>query len=751
MDGEWPEQFSELYNWLVLGCSGGDNHVIQPDLGAEVNGLPGAAANMGNNTNAAAADQGNGGGQANGDQRAGTRHFRRRHTVAQIQILEAAYQEGRHPDEKRRLELSRRTGLSPTQVQIWFQNRRNSGKSKAQQKETEEFQEENGRLQAEKQALMSALQNRLCITCRGEDTPERQRLYAENVMLKDAHMRIADYLKNVSGGRLQVMNHTVVDTHAPLTLTAPNPVMIPDEGVARDNPETNGNTLVVQHVACAMEELKVLAGLGAPLWSLAEGGEVEVINYKEYMKMMFPNERHEMEFCAEATRKTGIISCTATDLVGILMNADWWSQTFPGIVASATTSKIITPGDSGDGLVQLMSAELRVLSPRVPVRKINFIRRCQKIAENTWVVVDVSVDGIRDQDGAPSTYTACKLQPSGCHIQELNNGHCQVTWIVNMAHDEATVPPLHHPLFRSGWALGACRWIASLQRRCDYIASLHTNPVLTLNTRSGGVAPITPEGRKSVLEVAHRMTLKFYEAICGPGTQPWTSVDERRGSCGVGAERFEVDVRVVTFPVGTTGATVLRATTTVWLPGTPAQRVFNYLCDGDRRTEWDIGANRTSTIRQEGSFSTGQLDGNSVSLLRTIASNGAYGKLFLQESCIDASCMVLAYAPIDDQTIQDVINGTHTSFSLLPSGVVVLPDGNAEPGAPSTSAMCSSSSSAGHRSNSGSLVSTMYQTLLSGQPPEHLFKAVAENVGNLLCQAIDKIKSGVHANVVLAA
>ena len=89
MDGEWPEQYNDLYNWLGLGYPGGDNQAIQHNLGAEVNGLPGAAANMGNNTNAAAADQGNGGGQANGDQRAGTRHFRRRHTVAQIQILEA--------------------------------------------------------------------------------------------------------------------------------------------------------------------------------------------------------------------------------------------------------------------------------------------------------------------------------------------------------------------------------------------------------------------------------------------------------------------------------------------------------------------------------------------------------------------------------------------------------------------------------------------------------------------------------------
>ena len=136
------------------------------------------------------------------------------------------------------------------------------------------------------------------------------------------------------------------------------------------------------------------------------------------------------------------------------------------------------------------------------------------------------------------------------------------------------------------------------------------------------------------------MTLKFYEAICGPGTQPWTSVDERRGSCGVGAERFEVDVRVVTFPVGT-GATVLRATTTVWLPGTPAQQVFNYLCDGDRRTEWDIGANRTSTIRQEGCFSTGEVHGNSASLLRTIVSPVGYSASFILIFCCCYSIEIL--------------------------------------------------------------------------------------------------------------
>ncbi|KAE8783529.1 Homeobox-leucine zipper protein ROC5 [Hordeum vulgare] len=777
MDGDWLEENSDLYNWLVLGFASGDNQVIQHDLGAETDGLLGDATNV-SNTHAAAADQENGGGQTNGDQRARTRHFRRRHTAEQILILEAAFEGYQHPDEKRRLELSRRTGLSAAQVQIWFQNRRNTGKNKAQKKETEEYQEENGRLQAEQQALISAMQNKICIPCRGEGTPEWHRLYAEHVRLKDEQMRIAAFLNSVSGGRLQVINHTVVDTgnasaatdhdavpppshHAPLTVTDPNPVMFPDEGIAGDVDETAGRTLLLQHVVCALEELKVLVGLDAPLWSTPQGGEVEVINYREYLETMFPGmyERYEMDFCADATRKTGIISCTATDLVGILMDAEWWSQTFPGIVASATTSKIITPGDSGHGLAQLMSAELRVLSPLVPVRKINFIRHCQRLEENTWAVVDVSVDGILEQDGgqaaalddgAPSTHTACKLLPSGCHIQELENGYCQVTWIVNMVHDEATVPPLHHPLFRSGWALGASRWLASLQRRCEYIAFLHSssNPTRSLNNTA---VAITPEGRKSVLEAAHRMTLRFYEAICGPAALPWRSVHECRGSCGIGAERFEVVVRVVTSPVDG-DATVLRATTTVWLPGTPPQLVFDYLCDGDRRTEWDIVANG-APIRREGYFHTGQLHGNAVSLLRTIASNGATNKLILEESCIDPSCMVLAYAPIDEQSMKDVMNGTHTPFSLLPSGVVVLPDGHAEPGpgGPPASAMCSSSSSTGHKRNSGSLVSTMYQTRLSGHPPERLSKAVAGNVGKLLCDAIDKIKSAVHADVVLAA
>ena len=74
-----------------------------------------------------------------------------------------------------------------------------------------------------------------------------------------------------------------------------------------------------------------------------------------------------------------------------------------------------------------MDAELMVLSPRVPVRKIKFVRQCQMQQPGKWAVVDVSVDGILEHDGGgvPPVYNA-RLLPSGCLIEDRNNGCCKV-------------------------------------------------------------------------------------------------------------------------------------------------------------------------------------------------------------------------------------------------------------------------------------------------------------------------------------
>jgi homeobox-leucine zipper protein len=163
-----------------------------------------------------------------------------------------------------------------------------------------------------------------------------------------------------------------------------------------------------------------------------------------------------------------------------------------------------------------MTAELQVQSPRLLNRRINFLRYTKPVAEGQWAVMDVSVDGILGPPGSriadaavanntvvPASYTGWRLLPSGCLVEDMPNGYCkasavllllsqsvnsnvetlnfklscalQITWVVHAEYDEATVPTMFRPLFRSGKALGAHRWLASLQRQCEYLAVLHSS------------------------------------------------------------------------------------------------------------------------------------------------------------------------------------------------------------------------------------------------------------------------------------
>ena len=126
------------------------------------------------------------------------------------------------------------------------------------------------------------------------------------------------------------------------------------------------------------------------------------------------------------------------------------------------------------------------------------------------------------------------------------------------------------------------------------------------------------------MELAGRMMASFYAAVSGPVTVPATSsVDEWRvvGS-GSGADRVEAAVRLAVWNCadimpGEPSVTVLSATTTVWLPGTPPLRVFEYLCDLQRRGEWDTLVD-AGEVQELGSVATSpHLHGNNaVSVLQ---------------------------------------------------------------------------------------------------------------------------------------
>lgn len=71
--------------------------------------------------------------------------------------------------------------------------------------------------------------------------------------------------------------------------------------------------------------------------------------------------------------------------------------------------------------MQKMTAEFQVPSPLVPTRENYFVRYCKQHSDGIWAVVDVSLDSLR-----PSPITRSRRRPSGCLIQELQNGYSKV-------------------------------------------------------------------------------------------------------------------------------------------------------------------------------------------------------------------------------------------------------------------------------------------------------------------------------------
>lgn len=127
-------------------------------------------------------------------------------------------------------------------------------------------------------------------------------------------------------------------------------------------------------------------------------------------------------------------------------------------------------------------------------------------------------------------------------------------------------------------------------------------------------------GRRGVLDLAQRMMVSFYTAVSKPVTPgPSNIVNEWHGSCDIGAKTFLATVRMVIWNISTMGqppALVLCATTTVWLPGVPPHRVHEYLCNGQRRGEWDKFGYGGAVQELSSIVTCRQLRGNVVSVLQ---------------------------------------------------------------------------------------------------------------------------------------
>lgn len=699
-----------------------------------------------------------------------------RHTPQQIQELEALFKECPHPDEKQRLELSRRLSLETRQVKFWFQNRRTQMKTQLERHENSILRQENDKLRAENMSIREAMRNPICTNCGGpamigEVSLEEQHLRIENARLKDELDRVCALAGKFLG---RPISSSAASMAPPLpnsslelgvggngfaslsTVPATLPLGPPDFGVGIGNPlpvvagltraATTAGTgiersleksMYLELALAAMNELVKLAQTDEPLWLRSLDGGREILNHEEYMRTFTPCiGMKPTGFVTEASRETGMVIINSLALVETLMDANKWAEMFPCMIARTSTTDVISSGMGGtrNGALQLMHGELQVLSPLVPVREVNFLRFCKQHAEGVWAVVDVSVDSIRETSGggSPPTFPHSRRLPSGCLVQDMPNGYSKVTWVEHAEYDESMIHQLYRPLISAGMGFGAQRWIATLQRQCECLAILMSSSVPARDHTA-----ITAGGRRSMLKLAQRMTDNFCAGVCASTVHKWNKL------C---AGNVDEDVRVMTRKSvddpGEPPGIVLSAATSVWLPVSP-QRLFDFLRDERLRSEWDILSNG-GPMQEMAHIAKGQDHGNCVSLLRASAMNANQSSmLILQETCIDAAGSLVVYAPVDIPAMHVVMNGGDSAYvALLPSGFAIVPDGPGSRG-PHPNGLTNGPTSNAHRV-SGSLLTVAFQILVNSLPTAKLTVESVETVNNLISCTVQKIKAALQ-------
>uniref|UniRef100_A0A2P2LPV4 START domain-containing protein n=1 Tax=Rhizophora mucronata TaxID=61149 RepID=A0A2P2LPV4_RHIMU len=481
--------------------------------------------------------------------------------------------------------------------------------------------------------------------------------------------------------------------------------------------------MIVELAVAAMEELMRMAQAREPLWVPSEN-VTEVLNEEEYLKT-FPRGigPKPLGLRSETSRESAVVIMNHVSLVEILMDVNQWSTVFCGIVSRAMTLDVLSTGVAGNynGALQVMIAEFQVSSPLVPTRESYFVRYCKQHADGTWAVADVSLDNLH-----PSAISRSRRRPSGCLIEELPNGYSKVTWVEHIEVDDRSVHDLYRCLVDSGLAFGAKRWVATLDRQCERIASS-----MAVNIPAGDLCVITtPEGRKSMLKLAERMVMSFCTGVGASTAHAWTTLSTTSSD----------DVRVMTRKSmddpGRPPGIVLSAATSFWIP-VPPKRVFDFLRDENHRSEWDILSNG-GEVQEMAHIANGRDPGNCVSLLRVNSTNSNQSNmLILQESCTDSTGSYVIYAPVDVAAMNIVLSGGDPDYvALLPSGFAILPDG------PESSPIGIIDIGSG-----GALLTVAFQILVDSVPTAKLSLSSVATVNNLIKCTVERIKAAVMGEI----
>ncbi|KAK9052843.1 hypothetical protein SSX86_029473 [Deinandra increscens subsp. villosa] len=622
-----------------------------------------------------------------------------RHTAHQIQEMEALFKECPHPDDKRRMRLSQELGLKPRQVKFWFQNRRTQLKAQQDRSDNAILRNDNENLRNENSRLENALRSLVCSNCGGSSLSfDEQQLRMENARLKEELERVCLMASQFCGSNpVQTQGHD----HLPPMMNSnqleldmnlyPRPyeqdgmsncnellqmdsLMAPDQGP--NFAAANGliimddeKPLAIQYALSFMDEVVKMCRVGEPLWTQVTDAGKEVLNFEEHAKM-FPcmnigRKLDPNELRYEASRASSVVIINSITLVDAFLDADKWMELFPSIISRAKTLQVIASGVNGtaNASLQLMYAELQMLSPLVPTREIHFLRYCARNSDDgSWAIVDFPLDSFHET--YQPSLTRYKRHPSGCIIQDMPNGYSRVTWVEHAEVENELVHGIFTDYVSSGMAFGARRWLAVLQRQCERLASL-----MARNISEVGAILQSPKARTNLMNMAQRMVRMFCLHITGSCGQSWTALSDSV------EDTVRITTRKVTEP-GQPNGLILTAVSTTWLPH-PHYQVFDLLRDERRRSQLDILSNG-NPLQEVAHIANGSHPGNCISLLRVnVASNSSQNvEVVLQESCTDDSGSLVVYSTVEVDAINLTMNGGDPScIPLLPLGFVIIPTG----------------------------------------------------------------------------
>ncbi|MBA0559967.1 hypothetical protein Golob_016900 [Gossypium lobatum] len=279
-----------------------------------------------------------------------------RHTPQQIQELEALFKECPHPDEKQRLELSKRLCLETRQVKFWFQNRRTQMKTQLERHENSLLRQENDKLRAENMSIRDAMRNPICTNCGGpaiigDISLEEQHLRIENARLKDELDRVCALAGKFLGRPISTLATSIApplpnsslelgvgsNGFGALSTVATTLPLGPDFGGGMSNaliPPSRPTTAVtgldrsversmfLELALAAMDELVKMAQTDEPLWIRSLEGGREILNQDEYLGTFTPCiDMKSNGFVTEASRESGMVIINSLALVETLMDS----------------------------------------------------------------------------------------------------------------------------------------------------------------------------------------------------------------------------------------------------------------------------------------------------------------------------------------------------------------------------------------------------------------------------------------------